>query len=226
MPAPLANDDYRVFIRFAATFEASLALVAMLLGWIVGVRPDLSAPSLLAVTIGVAATLPMIGFYAIISGIPWKSLSRIQDLLLTTLGRPLSQCRWHELLLLSVTAGLCEELLFRGVLQPWLSSWGTGFGWIGTNLLFGAAHAVTPMYFVLAALIGGYLSGTAALAGSLYAPIIAHTLYDWFAFTQLAKAYRASQDEMEHTDNEGDDENQSDTKSKAHQEDVTVGAEE
>lgn len=223
MPAPLATDDYRVFIRFAATFEASLALVAMLLGWIVGVRPDLSAPSYFAVAIGIAATLPMIGFYAIISAVPWKSLSRIQDLLLAALGRPLAQCRWHELLLLAITAGFCEELLFRGVLQPWLSGWGTGVAWVGTNVLFGAAHAVTPMYFVLAGLIGGYLSGTAALAGSLYAPIIAHTLYDWFAFAQLAKAYRASQNGAGHDDDDGDG---NEAITKARQEDVSVGAEE
>ena len=192
MSSPFVTEDYRVFVRFAALFEASLALVAIGLGWLVDVKPDLSVPSFRAVAIGVAATVPMIGFYAIVSHLPLKSLQRIHDLLLAALGRPLAQCRWHELLLLATTAGVCEELLFRGVLQPWLSGWGAPVGWIGTNLLFGFAHAVTPMYFVIAALIGGYLSAANFLAGSLYAPIIAHTLYDWFAFDQLARAYRKS----------------------------------
>lgn len=197
MQPPAITDDYRDFVRFAALFEASLAIIAIVLGWLGGVKPDLSAPDFRAVAIGVGATLPMIGLYALMGALPWRSLKRIHELLLTTLGRSLAQCRWHELLLLALTAGLCEELLFRGVIQPWLSNWSVAAGWIGTNLLFGAAHAVTPMYFVLAALIGGYLSGVNALAGSLYAPILAHTLYDWFAFTQIAREYRRHEARIE-----------------------------
>jgi membrane protease YdiL (CAAX protease family) len=66
---------------------------------------------------------------------------------------------------LSLTAGICEELLFRGVL-PWYLAHGIGF-WGGQALalaLFGAAHA--------------YLGATAA-ARALGAGLVAAVLYVW-----------------------------------------------
>jgi membrane protease YdiL (CAAX protease family) len=182
--------DHRTFIRFASLFEVSLAIVAILIGWLADVRPTNIVPDARAVMVGVIATIPMIALYAIASRLPWRPLRRIYLLLLMTLGRPLSRCRWHELILLAALAGLCEELLFRGILQPWFSRGGEPAGWIATNLLFGLAHAVTPMYFVLATGIGFYLSGVLAVGGGLAAPIIAHALYDWYAFVQIARDFR------------------------------------
>ena len=200
MNSVIPTDDHHAFIRMAALFEAALALLAIGIGWLVDIKPDLSYPGWRPFAIGVAATIPMIGFYYVISWLPIPSLQRIQDLLLDTLGRPLSRCQWHELLLLAAMAGICEELLFRGVVQPWLAQWGTTIGWVGTNILFGLAHAVTPAYFVVASLMGGYLSATDAVGQSLYAPILTHTLYDWFAFAQIAKAYRNRPAAPDHSD--------------------------
>jgi hypothetical protein len=183
--------DRHTFIRFAALFEAGLAVVAVLLGAVTGVRPTNLAPDLLPVAIGVAATIPLIAFYFVATRIRLRPLERIHDLLLSTLGRPLSECRWHELALLAALAGVCEEFLFRGVLQPLIGKLGAPAGWIGANLLFGFAHAVTPTYFVLAAAIGFYLSAVQAAAqGNLVAAMLAHGLYDWFAFVQVSREYR------------------------------------
>jgi uncharacterized protein len=182
--------DHRSFMRFAGLFEAALAMVAILIGWVAGVVPALTAPSLEAVAIGAAATVPLIVVYFITVAIPLDAFSRIQDLIISTLGRPLAECRWHEMALLAALAGVCEELLFRGVLQPWLSRLGEPAGVIGTSLLFGFAHSVTPTYFLLASGIGFYLSGVQAAAGHLAAPMLTHALYDWFAFRQIAREYR------------------------------------
>jgi membrane protease YdiL (CAAX protease family) len=182
--------DHRSFIRFAGLFEASLAILAVAIGYLAGVTPSFSNPSLRAIAMGLAATAPLIVVYFIATKAPIPALRRIHELLLATLGRPLSLCRWHEIALLAALAGICEELLFRGVLQPWLGRLGEPTGLIGTNLLFGFAHSVTPTYFLLATGIGFYLSGVQALGGHLVAPMLAHGLYDWFAFAQIAKAYR------------------------------------
>lgn len=183
--------DRPTFVRFAALFEVGLAVVAVVLGGLAGVRPSgiFAGPQSLA--IGAAATLPLMGLYFIATRVPFPPLKRIHDILLSTLGRPLSECRWHELALLAALAGVCEELLFRGVLQPWIGGLGVVAGWVGANLLFGIAHAVTPTYFVLAMGIGFYLSAVqAAAGGDLVAAMLAHGLYDWFAFVQVAREFR------------------------------------
>ena len=182
--------DHRSFMRFAGLFEAALAMLAILLGWIAGVVPALTTPSLEAIAIGAAATAPLIMVYFVTVAIPLDAFTRIQDLLIGMLGRPLAECRWHEMALLALLAGVCEELLFRGVIQPWLSRLGEPAGVIGTSLLFGFAHSVTPTYFLLASGIGFYLSGVQAAAGHLAAPMLTHALYDWFAFRQIARDYR------------------------------------
>lgn len=188
--------DRKTFLLFGASFEAGLALVAVALGALVDVRPASVTPDTGSVAVGIAATLPLVAFYFVATRVPLRSLRRIHELLLGTLGRPLSRCKWHELALLAALAGLGEELLFRGVLQPWFGRYGLAAGWIGANLLFGLAHAVTPTYFVLATAIGFYLSAVQAAAhGNLAAAVIAHGLYDWFAFVQVARAFRARGDD-------------------------------
>ena len=183
--------DHRAFVRFAALFEAAVAVVAILVGWAVGVRPEGIWLEWRAFFVGGVATLPLLALYLAASRVPLRPLRRIHELLLGTLGKPLAECRWHELALLATLAGICEELLFRGVLQPWIGRLGETAGWVGSSLLFGLAHAVTPTYLVLATCIGSYLSGVLDIAGgNLLAPMLTHALYDWFAFVQLARDYR------------------------------------
>jgi len=98
-------------------------------------------------------------------------------------------------LILASIAGLSEELLFRGVIQPWIeSSCGLTAGLIGSNIIFGLAHAVTPLYAVLAALVGMYLSLSMDYGGdrNLLLPVVIHGLYDFLAFIALIRSYRTN----------------------------------
>ncbi len=116
-------------------------------------------------------------------------------MLFETLGPGLHRYHWTDLLILASIAGLSEELLFRGVIQPWIeSSWGMTAGLVGSNIIFGLAHAVTPLYAVLATLVGIYLSLSLDYGGdrNLLVPIVIHGLYDFLAFIALMRAYRAS----------------------------------
>ena len=91
---------------------------------------------------------------------------------------------------LGIAAGVGEEMLFRGLLQtkllqlPVFSS----FGWVPvtiTSLIFGALHAITPLYAIIATIASfyfGYLYLWTAVDSmtqlNLAIPIICHTLYD------------------------------------------------
>jgi len=80
-------------------------------------------------------------------------------------------------------------------LQPWLESyWGALGGLIGSNIVFGLVHAITPLYLVLATVVGIYLGLVLDYGGerALLTPVLIHWLYDFLAFMALMRSYRAS----------------------------------
>lgn len=88
-------------------------------------------------------------------------------------------------LALALTAGLCEEFLYRGflitVVREALGSEVLAGG--VSVLLFGLAHAPYGRLGLLSALGGGVVLAVAFLAtGRLTAPILAHIAYDSYAF--------------------------------------------
>jgi len=171
-------------------------LVAVFLGWIADIDPfaDLHF-SESAIAYGVIGTIPLFLLFLTLEQMQTESLLKIKNMLFETLGSNLHRYHWTDLLILASIAGLSEELLFRGVIQPWMeSSWGLTAGLVGSNIIFGLAHAVTPLYAVLAALVGIYLGLSMDYAGdrNLLLPIVIHGLYDFLAFIALLRAYRAS----------------------------------
>ena len=96
------------------------------------------------------------------------------------------------LTVLAVLAGLCEEILFRGLVFQFLRPVHQGMAILVCNLLFGLAHLITPLYAVLAALAGLYLTGLMVLApdSNLLVPITAHAVYDFFAFLIVVRDFR------------------------------------
>ncbi len=87
-----------------------------------------------------------------------------------------------EKIYISLLAGLTEEILFRGLLQPLL-------GITIASVLFGAAHFITFGYFLLATSIGFFLGGVFYYSGNIFVPITVHTLYNIFAFSLLKKIF-------------------------------------
>ena len=82
---------------------------------------------------------------------------------------------------ISLAAGLGEELLFRGVLQPEL-------GLIPASVLFGLLHiggGRQIAFGVWAAICGGGLGILAQATGGWFAPTVAHVLYDAAALTYI-----------------------------------------
>ncbi len=181
------------FLNFAAAIEGGLLLLALGLGWLVDVSPLLLIGwNWAGLAFGLAAVVPLyvlflFAFHSRIAG-----LARIRRLILDTLGAPLSRCRWYDLVLLALLAGVCEETFFRGVLQPWMSRWSLLAALVAGNVIFALAHAVTPTYAVLAGGIGLYLGLLMHWTGNnLLAPIIAHAVYDYLAFVAVARHFRS-----------------------------------
>ncbi len=184
------------FFNAACFFEASLILVALFFGWIVGINPfNMIFFSSAALFYGVIGTIPLFLMFLALEQLQQESIVNIRKFLLQTIGPGLFRYDWPHLLVLASIAGLSEELVFRGVLQPWLEShWGLTVALFGSNLLFGLVHAVTPLYALLAAGVGLYLGLALDYGGdrNLLTPIIIHGLYDFLAFIALMRAYRAS----------------------------------
>lgn len=183
------------FFKLACYFEASLTLVALLLGWLFDIDPFASLQfDEAAFANGLLATLPLLLLFVAMQKMPYAPLQQIRELLLETLGSKLYQHHWSDIAILAIIAGFSEEILFRGMLQPWLEQLsGMTSGLILSNILFALVHAVTPLYAALALLMGLYLGLCLDYGGerALLTPIVVHALYDFVAFMIILQQYRA-----------------------------------
>jgi membrane protease YdiL (CAAX protease family) len=147
-------------------------------------------PNLAGLLWGVCATLPLL------LGLVWMLRSRVGPvqrlvaLVLEHLGPMVAPQSLAGLAALALVAGVSEEVLFRGVIQPGLSRWlPLGAALIVTSLMFGLVHFASRTYAIFAALMGVYLGALFQLAENLFAPIIAHALYNFVALVWVARRY-------------------------------------
>ena len=80
---------------------------------------------------------------------------------------------------LGCAAGLGEEMLFRGILQGDLNErFGDLVALTSSAVIFGALHAVTPLYAFIAGLASLYFGELYLQYHNLAVPIVCHGLYD------------------------------------------------
>ncbi len=92
--------------------------------------------------------------------------------------------RWW--VLISITAGVCEEVFFRGFLLQFLhgqldGGWHLGLtgAWLLSSLVFGCGHAYQGVGGVIRTTLAGAMFGLLAIvSGSLLLPIVLHVLVD------------------------------------------------
>ncbi len=183
----------RNFVPVAVVFELGLGLVAMVVGWLLGVPvAETVYWNLPAVGWGLLAAGPPLVLAWLCLKCPLPALRRllgVVDELLVPLFR---NCRIWELAVISVAAGLGEELLFRAVAQGGVAAWvgGTNGVWVGLiagAVLFGLMHPITATYAILAGLIGLYLGWLWIATGNLLVPITTHAVYDFLALLYLTR---------------------------------------
>ncbi len=186
----------REFALLAAAFEGGLVVLAVGLGWLSGQTPlETFHWSISDVGKAAVATVPPLGLLCLCMVCPlrpFRNLARAVDELLVPMFKGL---RLLDLAVISILAGLGEEMLFRGVIQQAIMDWiGTQLGmWIAlvvTAVLFGLAHRITNTYAVLAGFIGFFLGWIWLASGNLLVPIIVHAAYDFLALVYLVKFRR------------------------------------
>jgi membrane protease YdiL (CAAX protease family) len=179
-------------LRLAVLVEGGLGVVAALLAWLLGVSlgeqlPQGGVQAAVAVLRGVLATLPLVIMFWLVMRSRHPELRRLGQQVQWLVDELFGGASAAQLVLVAVLAGVGEELLFRGVLLPFAERWTTPLVALGvTSLLFGLAHTLSMLYFLLATLIGVYF-GWLAMNYGLVVAIVAHGLYDLVALVYLSR---------------------------------------
>lgn len=183
---PVRRED---FLAFAGAYLAGLLLLTLGLAAVAGLSPlQTIHPALMDLAIGTAAAGAMVAVFGFLPPVRQQAEE--------ILGPSLAVCRWYDFIPLAVLVGLIEELLFRGVLEPWVArDVSPRLAFWSVNLLFGLLHAVSVPYAVVAGLLGCLLSLLAHGPGefNLFRPIVAHAVYDYIGFIWIASSSRRGQ---------------------------------
>lgn len=188
-----ASDEEAVHLRPRLWARAIgtqwLLAAAVVLQWIVQRRPfsSLSLPPVLGW--GAGGVLLGVALMALVMQPQRASLAAAPDVLARLRTRlapvrklmPATRREWPGFVPLALTAGLCEELLFRGfllwVLAHLLPSW-----WLAAlaqAALFGLAHLYQGPRGVFATFfVGAFLTGVVWISGSLWPAMLVHALLD------------------------------------------------
>jgi hypothetical protein len=178
---------------FAAFAELSLGLVGVFLGWWLGPSPHnhiprwwdlggLSEGLILGSCIGAVLAAGILAA----SRFPLSGLRELNQSMELRFREFLSQMSYVQLGVLSMAAGLGEEILFRGWLQQGLirvldahaDPLLIALALVLASFLFGLAHPISPLYILLATVMGVFLGGIYLLTGNLLCAIVAHAVYD------------------------------------------------
>lgn len=168
-------------MRTMLGMQLGIVVLALVLDMLFGLRmlDDLSF-SMSAINLSLAATIPLLAAVWLLGRMDWVWVRELQKFMREFLIPLFGHAPAGILFLVSLLAGLGEELLFRGVIQGGLDGViGNAGALLLSSLIFGAMHAVSRPYFVLATLIGLYLGWLYLATGNLLVPILVHFAYDW-----------------------------------------------
>lgn len=135
---------------------------------------------------GSGAALVVVGVTRLVSP-RWSWARRMER----ALGRVIGPVSVGTCLLLAITSSVGEELLFRGVLQPWI-------GLVPASILFAAVHvpvdrdlALWPTFALGAGLL---LGGLFAWTDALVAPVACHFLINFLNLRHIARLAAQEED--------------------------------
>jgi uncharacterized protein len=183
VPAARANGYRRIMIG-----QWAIAAIAVAI-WIAMQRPWSDLRLIVPHGWRLAAGIALVAAFALLMAVQARSVSRIAPekrvAYRSKLGRVAfllphtrDELRWFAAL--SVTAGICEELLYRGyVLWTFTPSLGLTGAALATIVLFGAGHAYQGRsHGIRATAAGAVMTGVVLLTGSLVPAIVLHALMD------------------------------------------------
>ena len=201
---PSQQSPDEVFLT-AVLFECALGGLALLLGWMLGpsaraMVPEFDPsqlsqlwPIFVGILYGCLAAIPVLLVVELIRRIPWEPIRELERLTEDGMIKTLLELRPTELIVISICAGIGEELLFRGWMLYWLAEGASatasattsapaplamGAALVVSSIVFGLFHPITRLYVVLAALMGLYFGALVIYTENLMVPIAAHATYD------------------------------------------------
>ncbi len=190
---PEAPEDeppsHAVVIIFTVFFEAGLAPFSLALGWLLG-HPPLQGFkwSPRDAAWGAAAALPLIALFLAVLRWPIGPLAKVKQMCEEDIVPLFDRSYWSELALISLTAGVGEEMLFRGVIQATLTDWlGVGWGLLLASLLFGVLHPMSVFYVVIITFLGFCLGWIWIDNGNLLTVMVTHAVYDFAVLGYLIR---------------------------------------
>jgi len=172
---------------FGIIFEFIAGVVAVILSLIFGYNIFKNITlSVIGFIQGLAYTIPALLFFYLLFKIPLANIKRIEDMIINFLTTILSGCGVIHFAALSIVAGVCEELLFRGFLQGFLTEkFGALPGIIVANIAFGFMHPVSLLYACIVFVVGCYFSFILHLTNNLFVLMVTHATYDFAALCYI-----------------------------------------
>jgi membrane protease YdiL (CAAX protease family) len=181
--------DRKTLLSVTVIVEGGLFLLALFLISAAGMDPrPRFEPSIGATFLALLLCLPMLAALYITSRTDWPPLARLRREMDEKVRPIFANCKPIDLLIISLFAGVAEELFFRGWLQTVLvARFGLLSGIILASLLFGLAHYLSKEYALYALITGLYLGIIFHWTGNLYLLMLIHALYDFIALLALKK---------------------------------------
>jgi membrane protease YdiL (CAAX protease family) len=130
------------------------------------------------------------GVYLLMFSVSASPLLRVNSIqsLLSMLHNLFKNFTWTQIIIVSLLAGVGEEILIRGGLQSILISLTSPIvGMLLASLIFGAMHFISKIYVLITFIIGFVFALAFYLTDSMLLVMVAHTVYDIFAFAMIVK---------------------------------------
>jgi membrane protease YdiL (CAAX protease family) len=178
-----------VIVLFAVFFEGGLAPLALLMGWWFGHNPLQNFAWRAAdAVIGAAAAIPPVLCFLAMLRWPLGPFAKLKAFCEEEFVPLLANSTWRDIALIALSAGVGEEMLFRGVFQSAIgAATGVASGLVISSLLFGMLHPISVPYALVTFAMGMYLGGLYLVTNNLLTAIVTHGLYDFMLMAYLLR---------------------------------------
>lgn len=178
----------RQVIYLGVVFELLLGVLGLFICWYLAI-PILSSINMLSVLFALAMVLLLLAFqvplYFLLRTFP-RLFRGSRQFVKEVLEPFCGQLSYTQALLVSLGAGIGEELFFRAALLPWL-------GILISSALFAVVHFGMaahryPLFICCYFLISLGFSFQYLLTGDIFSVILAHALYDFLAIVRCKRS--------------------------------------
>lgn len=156
--------------------------------------------------LGALATLPLLSILVFFHFAPFDWVESFRQLAREKIYPLFSRLTIFELAIISILAGLGEELLFRWSIQGGITTIleptagavaAVIIGLIVASILFALCHAISAPYIILTLIVGLYLGWLMVVTTNWIVPAVAHALYDFIALFYLVRWGRSQSGPVE-----------------------------